>query len=108
MSSIETAGIPVAAVKTEKYRTFALDLTEWRRRTWEPTREQAHAATMAVYTLSATRMTRAAMRLRSALGGPTEEAIAEIGRRLSRIEARLETLGGRDRDPGRDKEKRST
>jgi hypothetical protein len=81
----------VAATPAAKSRAF-----DWVRRTWQPTQEQVEALTKTARATVEARLALAAERLRALLGGPTREELGDLGRRLARIEARLETLGLKD------------
>ena len=104
MSNSEVAAPTVLPTQTRlSPRARALD---WVRRTWQPTQEQVQAVTGSARRTLEIRVHGASEKLRALLGGPTREELNEVSRRLSRIEARLEVLGAREKEP-KDKERKS-
>src|SRR5262245_60005923 len=94
MSNTEVTAHP--ALPTQTPRARALD---WVRRTWQPTQEQVQGLTRSARHSLESRLQGASDRLRGLLGGPTRDELNEVSRRLSRIEARLEVLGAREKEP---------
>jgi hypothetical protein len=92
---------PVAVKRTLSARVKPV--TDWFRKTWQPTQEQLEAARRALQGRIQASVTRAGDRVRATLGGPTTEVLADMNRRLSRIESRLDGLGGKE---AKEREKR--
>ena len=81
---------------TSKLSARVEPVTRWVRRTWQPTQDQIDSAARAVQQRLQKGVTKAGDRVRAALGGPTTEVLADMNRRLTRIETRLESLGSKD------------